>query len=471
MQVERTRGQSGRTPRVAIVFAAALLAIACVGGILDTDDPDVTTPDELKGPSGVPIRSAGIINDFREAYDGQILYTGLFTDEFVLAGTFLTRRQVDERDVLESNATLTAELYQPIHTSRFSADDALDVFTAARNDPEFETQVDLLNGGLAVASFYAGYSRILLAEAWCQSILGGPEGEPAPLGSDARMQEALTSLRDAERHALDAGRPDLETAARVGQARGLLWLRQYEQAATLASTVPSDFLLRVEYSGNSEPEENQVFAVTWGEAGRRLRWTVGNGAPLQPHGERYAYYDEWVHQGLIIPPDQHELVAFGNTGVPVSLQTLYSMESFGRGVGADAVLASGWEARMIEAEAAVRAGDPARAAAIVDPLLADPSASPLQALNPTIPIGSFAASAFTGDLQNDLREIARARQAGLWLTGERMATARRFLDDGVDLFPPGTEGSQIAMPVVEQELNNNPNVSTPCPEGFPGVNP
>lgn len=126
---------------------------------------------------------------------------------------------------------------------------------------------------------------------------------------------------------------------------------------------------------------------------------------------------------------------------------------------------------MIEAEAAIRNGDPGGAAAIVNPLLADPSMNPMSQINPTIPEGPFAPADFTGDLENDLRELARARQAGLWLTGDRMGTSRRLLEDGVDLFPENTDGTQIAFPVLEQELNNNPNISTQCPGGFPGVNP
>lgn len=465
-------GESPRArPLVAcLLCAAGLLSAACDGSVLDTEDPDVTTPGQLEGPGAVPILTAGVINDFREAYDGQVLYTGLFTDEFVLAGTFPTRREVDERDILKSNATLNTALYETTHTARLTADEALELFAGALGDPAFEGAEGLLARGLAVASFYAGYSRILLAEAWCQSILGGPDGEAGPLPSDDRMEEALALLQDAEGAAVDAGRSDFELAARIGQARALLWLGRYAEASQVAATVPTDFVFRAEYSDNTLPEENEVFQFTWGE-GEALRWTVGNGVIPQRHDEKYAYYDEWVSLGLIIPPDENDLEPFGGTGVPVSPQTVYSATSPGGGRGADIVLASGWEARMIEAENALRAGDAGGAEAIVNPLLADPAASPLRQVNPGVPEAAFAPVDFTGDLATDLAELARARQAGLWLTGERIATSRRYLDDGVDLFPQGTRGTQIAMPVLEQELNNNPNIDSQCPAGFPGVNP
>lgn len=107
---------------------------------------------------------------------------------------------------------------------------------------------------------------------------------------------------------------------------------------------------------------------------------------------------------------------------------------------------------MIEAEERIRAGDPDGAGSIVDPLLAD---------------RGFAGANFTGDLQNDLRELARARSVGLWLSGTRQGTLRRMLHDGVNLFPQDKPGTDISFPIPQQELDNNPNLesSTPCPFG------
>jgi hypothetical protein len=37
----------------------------------------------------------------------------------------------------------------------------------------------------------------------------------------------------------------------------------------------------------------------------------------------------------------------------------------------------------------------------------------------------------------------------------------------VDLYPTGTSRDDIAFPVVQQELDNNPNISSACPSGPP----
>lgn len=125
---------------------------------------------------------------------------------------------------------------------------------------------------------------------------------------------------------------------------------------------------------------------------------------------------------------------------------------------------------MIEAEATLRGGQPEVAEGTVNALLTDPS----QALNPMLEVnpdltssrmggripamGAFDPVDFTGDLATDLPQLARARTAGLWLTGERQGTFRRFLEnDGVDLFPV-RRSDDACLPVPQQEIDNNPNL-------------
>lgn len=125
---------------------------------------------------------------------------------------------------------------------------------------------------------------------------------------------------------------------------------------------------------------------------------------------------------------------------------------------------------MIEAEAALRAGSPDEAEGIVNPLLTDPeqAANPMLAVNPDLtsarmggripPMGAFEPVDFTGDLASDLEKLARARAAGLWLSGIRQGTFRRLAEnDGVDLFPD-RRGDDTCLPVPQQEIDNNPNL-------------
>lgn len=123
---------------------------------------------------------------------------------------------------------------------------------------------------------------------------------------------------------------------------------------------------------------------------------------------------------------------------------------------------------MIEAEAMLRAGNDSDAEELVNRLLSTPSLNPLTAVNPSLAgdLGAFDPVDFNDagfDADADLPQLARARAAGLWLSGQRQATLRRFAaDDGVDLYPEGTQGDDTSFPIVQQELDNNRNVGSAC---------
>ncbi|HEU6450940.1 MAG TPA: RagB/SusD family nutrient uptake outer membrane protein, partial [Gemmatimonadaceae bacterium] len=101
------------------------------------------------------------------------------------------------------------------------------------------------------------------------------------------------------------------------------------------------------------------------------------------------------------------------------------------------------EARLIEAEVKLRGSDPGGAADIVNDLRSSH--------------WGLGAISFSGDLATDLPVMARERARELWLTGERLPTLRRYLKDGVDLFPGGKQGDNTCFPVPQRELDTNPN--------------
>ncbi len=53
--------------------------------------------------------------------------------------------------------------------------------------------------------------------------------------------------------------------------------------------------------------------------------------------------------------------------------------------------------------------------------------------------------------------MARERSRELWMTGERLPTLRRYLVDGLDLFPDRT-GTDTCLPIPLQEKAANPNI-------------
>lgn len=430
--------------RTTIALALLLPVAGC--DVLTVTDPDVTTPEQVAGPEGVSLAVNGLVRSFQEAYDSYIRYTSYLTDEMIASGTITDRTDVDFRDVIPDNATLTNELYTPMQTARQLAEDGIEQFGSSIGDPEFAQVEGTLRRGVAWGDFAAGYTHVLFGEFYCRAVID-PQG-PA-VTPDEAVSAGLDFLRAAETSAADAGLPGMATAAVVGQGRALLWLGRYDEAAQTVAGVPDDFAFLVEYSANSPGQNNELFQWTFGVL-QTIRWTIGNGTAAERDNELWPYLDEWVEQGLIDPDPG--LVA-DNAALDVTLQLLYT------GQDADILLASGWEARMIEAEAMLRAGDAAGAEAAVNALLTDPSqaANPMLAVNPSLPLGAFQPVDFTGSLETDLPQLARARAAGLWLSGERQATLRRFRDDGVDLYPV-RRGDDTCLPIVQKEIDTNPNV-------------
>jgi len=442
-------------------------------------------PSQLTGPSSVSNVSHGVIGDFREMYDNYVRYTGLLTDEFELAGTFPTRREVDFRSINSDNQTLTDELFTPLQVTRTSADAVVPRFQNAKSNPEFADVTDELDQGIVWGKLYGGYDRLLFAEAYCQSIFSSPVEESSPVLPVDRAKEAQTVLQDAESLASAASMTGEQEAAIVGQARALMFQGQYQQAASLVSSIPTDFTYLVNYSDNQTDEENEVYQLTWNHI-LALRWTVGDGTNAARLNESWPYLNEWMSQGLLVPPSQHDLVAFGSSSWPVYLQTVYGgvdpspssnpggKVRTGAASNASMLLASGWEARMIEAEAQLRAGSYALANSTVNDLLTESTQvdNPIRQINSNVPFGAFSPVDFSPDssFEANIKQLARARAAGMWISGTRLGFLRRLaLNDNIDLYPPKIDadgnvvGQDIAFPVVKQEIDNNSNISAACP--------
>ena len=395
---------------------------------MDVEDPANLTADDFAESIPVSMVTSGIQGAFQEMLDYYILYTGMLTDEFILAGTFPYRAEVDDRRVFDNNSGILGSVYNPLSVSRFMADTGVVMLENAIGGGGGVSDAELREA-ITVGKYYGGFSRLLLAESFCASAIGGG---PA-LSSDARMADALTFFVAVEAEAQTNGQSDLVSAAQVGQARAHLWLRDFSAAASVASQVPADFTYLAYYSNSSIGQKNQIARATWA-INEVIRWTVGDGTWVGANYEKWPYFDEWVALGLLAP--EPGLMSF-NINVPVTQQKKYKTGDV------PIVIASGAEAELIVAEDRLRASDLAGAELIVNSLRQDN--------------WGLAPIAFTGDLVQDLTIMARERARELYITGERLPTLRRYLEDSLDLFPVQT-GTDTCFPVPLREKEANDNV-------------
>ena len=419
------------------VAAAAVIAGACE---LDVADPDVIREEELSGPAAVPTAINGVIGDLATMTEHYALYSGMFTDEMILAGTFPTRVQVDERRVLDSNATATGEVNETLQTARRQAEQVVSNFNGFLGDDDFN-QAQVRNG-IAYGQYIEAISELHLGELYCQIPV---EGGGDPVSSNEIVSGALSGFQEAQSAAADAGLQQWEYAAMVGEARANLYLGNFDQAASVASNVPTEHRLLVEFDTNSPAQFNKYFDLTWGSQNEVIRWTVGDGTQQERGSEKFAEYDDFVAWGIIDPGFCSDC-AF-NSSIAVHQQLIYDEAAD------DIALSNGAHARLIEAEAAIRNGATGAAETLINDLRA--SWDDRWSANRFGGVAEPDDISLTGNMQDDLLTLMGEYARETWLTGTRQENLRRLVEEfgagsDMDLYPE-KEGDQICWPVPEQE--------------------
>ena len=430
VRLERSTRRATRVARFAAVAAVALPFAAC-DALLDVDDIDVALPDDFTNEAALPSIRAAAIGDFAYAFsgaasnsnNGQVLASGALSDEFYSSDTFPTRRQVDRRAVLPNNATSQTD-FRNLHRARATAERAISAF--AEFGPGEPGYTEVLSLG--------GYSYIVFGENYCSGVPFSeqqPDGELVygdPLSTAEMFEEAV----DRFDRALAASQDERTTnLALVGKARALLDLDRPAEAADAIASVPTSFVYEVEHSSNTTREVNGIFNMN----NLLGRYTVAN-----REGEN----------GLPFAEDPRVPVV--EEGSPFDTRfpfTFYSQLKYADR-DANVVLASGIEARLIEAEAALRAGDLDAVITMLNDLRASAELDPLDAAGAT--------AATVRDL------LFEERAYWMYGTSHRLGDLRRLIRQyglaADDVFPTGEYfsgepyGDDVSLPVPVDELNN-----------------
>jgi hypothetical protein len=422
----------------ALVFGALLAAAACnPNKALDVDDVDVVSPGQLNDKSSLPTLRNGVLSTFQLAFsggadlangghEGQATMSGLLGDEFLNAESFPDRISVDQRDIIPSNLSLVA-LFLDLSRARATADFVSSQYTLL--DPGAIGQSEVLSTG--------GFSYILFGENYCSGVpfstldknnnivYGDPQTR------DQVLQIAVAKFDSAITIATQEGDADLLQLAQVGKARALLDLGRFADAATAATPVATSFEYLVRSSSNSLRQNNGI----WNYTANTFAFSV----PDREGGNGLNY--------LSARDPRLQVVATGQRGfdraTPFNLQLKYP------DLQSDVVLASGTEARLIQAEAALRAGTPGPAFTILNALRA------LDGLAPLTDPGSDVAR---------VNLLFRERAFWMWGTAHRLGDMRRLVRQYSraqnTVFPSGEYhkggqyGTDVNFPVSSDERNN-----------------
>jgi hypothetical protein len=233
--------------------------------------------------------------------------------------------------------------------------------------------------------------------------------------------------------------------AAIQKGRALLNLGQYSQAASAVASVPTDYLFQLTYS-IANGQENGIYAFN----ATFERWSLannegGNGLLFRDRLDPRVPWNMEEEGGC---PDQPESIT--DCGFDEVTPQWNMLKYPGRAAPAD--LAAGAEARLIEAEAALQAGDPA---------------TMINKINEVRTFYGLEPVTDPGDEASRVDLLFEERAFTLFATSHRLGDLRRLIrqygrtED--EVFPTGqyetgdaTYGDDVNLPVPFDE-ENNPN--------------
>jgi hypothetical protein len=324
--------------------------------------------------------------------------------------------------------------WNPLARARWLSDQSLIRLRTALGEAAFAKHPTV-----AQALVWRGFTYRVLGEAMCVSIIDRGPATPAR-DNLVRAESAFTA---AIAVATAANNTALVNTAYAGRAQTRVSLGDWTGALADAGRVPTALKFQMPYFANVD------------EYGyNRTMWASSSASfykATSVWGTWYAkYYDNTSDPR--VPYVRTTLT--GNGGFPpVGLvpwwpQSKYVTQTAGIN------LATGREARLIEAEAALRNGDILTAMAKIDANRS--SAGAPAATTPT-------------NLTDAWTLLKRERGIELWLEGRRLSDMRRWAatqtPGALDpLEVPGAasylEGQNTCFPVSREELNTNPNLTT-----------
>jgi hypothetical protein len=408
-----------------------LTAGAC--HLLEPNTPDVVPAGGLDDPLALPTIRAGAIGDFGIAYtgsgasgsggtvEGQVLASGLLADEWINTETFPDRVQTDARQTDPASGTW-GTVYRNLARAHLSALNAAEKFRTLSDTTT--------NSGRAEMLALAAYTRLMFAENYCSGV---PLSYPNPdgtvnYGAQLTTSQLLDSALALFNQSLAAAQVLTTTSkatfvalAEVGRARTFLDMGRLADADTVvsAANVATTFAYVVQHDLNTTRQQNGVFSGI-----RKFkRYGVANvegGAGLP-----------W--RTTLDPRTPFTRVPATNNGfdaaTPQFDQLRYTDEK------ASITLATGLEARLINAEAALRRADTVGFLGFLNALRATPPTYILAGVQGTtspadqpkaIAAGTLAPLTSPADSTAAINLLFTERARWLWGTGHRLNDLRRL---------------------------------------------
>ena len=421
---------------------SVVVAMAACSSQLDVKTPDIINPSAVNNADGAIAAYNGAIGDFAFANDGdnggtegQILVSGVMTDEYTDVETFPTRIEYDSRAIDERNGTLTAVFFN-LSKARVSLEGAASALQQYAPTPT--TRV----GEMLALS---GFTYVYYAENYCSGVPFSqrqPDGSVlygTPLSTSQILDRAISRFDSARAVTTDSA---IIRLANVGKGRALLDKGDFVGAAAAVAAV-SPFGYFTAHSTSSNRQWNGVFVFNNQAPAGTARFGVSdvegtNGLNFRSAGDPRVVTVK-NGKGFDNTSDLWVLGKYTSATSPVPVATYV-------------------EAKLIAAEAQLQGGNGAGMVTSLNALRADATNN-----------GGFTTLAPLADPGTQVgRENLLFRERAFWLfaTGHRLGDLRRLArapysravnsiyPTGAYLHASTVYGNNTELPVPFDERNN-----------------
>lgn len=468
--------KSGRAVVTTLALASAAAITACdtlKTNLLEAVNPSIIDPSSVQSAAGATAMRNGALSRLRTATaDGESswLFGGLLVDEWATSSTYVQNDETDQRQIQLNNSIVNGQL-RALYRVRTSANQAIELLTQYKKLPTSD---------IAEMYFARGFAELQLASDFCNGIpLSDGASDVATFGTPLPVKDVFTvavaSFDSATSlsSGTDAASVAVNRAAAIGKARALLGIsvNNAAAAAALVTAIPTTYRYDVTASltgGTNilwdQPASSNRYAVGDSVQGNARSILVKNAIPfLSAKDRRVPAHYKIASNGRDTVKSQD-----GGTFV-IQVDSLWGQTS------AVAVVA-GLDARLIEAEAALKSGNPAGMLSILNAL----RATPLQLTAPsptatgthpgwTTPVMPALTDPGTTDSRVDL--LFREKAFWTFGRGHRLGDLRRLIRDygraadgsNTGGFPMGQHykggvfAGDLNLPVTTDEQIGNPN--------------
>ena len=453
------------------VGAAALAVLPLLGGLaacdtkddlLEAVDPDVIDPNDVNSLEGAQALYIGALGRLRQSTAGSStgtggegstwLFGGLLADEWSTSSTFVQNDETDQRNIQTNNNTVEG-MFRDLARTRTSSTQAIIAMKEFR-----ETEV----AKIAELYFARAFAEMQMANDFCNGIplsdgaqqeidydtprTGAEVFETAVASADSGLAlvEGLT----------DADPTKIRRALLVTKARALLGLNRQADAAALVTTaaVPNNFTYDVTFavtSGNN---------VLWNQPNSALRYAVGDSVEGNSRNIRVFNAIPFLSAADPRVPARYVLASNGRDTTRAQDGRSYARTTSIWARLSSTPVVNGLDARLIQAEGRLKAGDIPGMMTILNALRATP---------PKIgEIQPAAMAALPAPATQDAAVSLYFREKAFWQfsRGHRLGDMRRMIRQygrtADQVFPVGEHfrggnyGRDVNLPVPQAEENN-----------------